>query len=232
MDPFRHDRLLLLIDLHTHSYPQSDDAFMAVDELIDTARSRGLDGVCLTDHDRFWTEAKTRELSKKHQFLVLSGSEINTDAGHVLVFGLEEYVFGLHKPNFLLGGVMVAAHPHRRRFLEDPGHVPEMREEMLETATRDRIFQMCQAVEGLNGRATPVQNSFSHDLTLRLGAKMAAGSDAHRPHQLGTAATMFEREITDLAGLIEELKAGRFRAMDLTNGHSGNPTGANGGPSG
>ncbi len=228
----------MLIDLHTHSYPQSDDAFMAVDELIDTARSRGLDGVCLTDHDRFWSENETRELSKKHQFLVLSGSEINTDAGHVLVFGLDEYVFGLHKPDFLhekvvrRGGVMVAAHPHRRRFLEDPGHVPEMREEMLETATRDRIFQMCQAVEGLNGRATPVQNSFSHDLTLRLGAKMAAGSDAHRPHQLGTAATMFERKITDLDGLIEELKAGRFRAMDLTNGHSEIPTGVNGGPSG
>ena len=144
----------MLIDLHTHSYPQSDDAFMAVDELIDTARSRGLDGVCLTDHDRFWPEAKTRELSRKHQFLVLSGSEINTDAGHVLVFGLDEYVFGLHKPLFLhekvvrRGGAMVAAHPHRRRFLEDPGHIPEMREGMLETATRDRIFQMCQAVEG------------------------------------------------------------------------------------
>ena len=26
-------------------------------------------------------------------FLVLPGSEINTDAGHILVFGLQEYVF-------------------------------------------------------------------------------------------------------------------------------------------
>ena len=224
----------MLIDLHTHSYPQSDDAFMAVDELIESAIFRGLDGVCLTDHDRFWSIDETRDLSQRHQFLVLSGSEINTDAGHVLVFGLDEYVFGLHKPGFLQekvtqrGGAMVAAHPHRRRFLEDPGHLPEIREEMLENAAKDRIFQMCQAVEGLNGRATPVQNSFSHELSLRLEAKMTAGSDAHRPHQIGTAATMFEREITDLAGLIEELKAGRFRPMDLTDGHPGIPAGANG----
>ena len=91
----------MLIDLHTHSYPQSDDAFMAVDELIDTARARGLDGVCLTDHDRFWSEAETRELSKKHQFLVLAGSEINTDAGHVLVFGLDKYLFRASQADFL-----------------------------------------------------------------------------------------------------------------------------------
>ena len=215
----------MLIDLHTHSYPQSDDAFMAVDELIDAAKSRGLDGICLTDHDRFWSLDQVDELSKRHRFLVLGGSEVNTDTGHVLVFGLQEYVFGLHKPEFLhrqvtaRGGVMIAAHPHRRRFLEDPGHLPEARAEMLAKASSDKFFLMCDAVEGLNGRATQVQNSFSQDLTQRMGARMAAGSDAHRPEQVGTAATQFERKVSDLAGLITELKAGRFRAVDLTNGH-------------
>lgn len=215
----------MLIDLHTHSYPQSDDAFMAVDELIDAAKSRGLDGICLTDHDRFWTQDQVDELSKKHGFLVLGGSEVNTDTGHVIVFGLETYVFGLHKPAFLhrqvaaCGGAMIAAHPHRRRFLEDPGHLPEARAEMLKKACSDEFFKMCDAVEGLNGRATLVQNSFSQDLTQRMGARMAAGSDAHRPEQVGTAATRFDRRVTGLADLITELKAGRFRAVDLTNGH-------------
>ena len=216
----------MLIDLHTHSYPQSDDAFMAIDELIDAARSRGLDGICLTDHDRFWTQDQVSELSKRHGLLVLGGSEVNTDTGHVIVFGLPTYVFGLHKPAFLhrqvsaRGGAMIAAHPHRRRFLEDPGHLPEAREAMLEKASRDEFFLMCDAVEGLNGRATRVQNSFSQDLTQRMGARMAAGSDAHRPEQVGTAATQFDRKVTGLADLITELKAGRFRAVDLTNGHS------------
>lgn len=214
----------MLIDLHTHSYPQSDDAFMDVHCLIESAKSQGLEGICLTDHDRFWSDEQLRDLSRKHQFLVLAGSEINTDLGHILVFGLEDYVFGLHKPDFLhrkveqRGGVMIAAHPHRRRFLEDPGHIPEAREEMLEAASRDSLFQMCVAVEGLNGRATPVQNSFSRELSDRLGAKVVAASDAHRPEQVGTAATNFHRKIHDLAGLIEELKAGRFEPQDLKNG--------------
>ena len=224
----------LLIDLHTHSYPQSDDAFMDVDVLIEAAKSNGLDGICLTEHDRFWSEEQVRSLSKKHGFLVLAGSEINTDAGHVVVFGLDDYEFGLHKPDYLhrrvtqRGGVMIAAHPHRRRFLEDPGHLPEMREEMLEAACRDPIFQMCVAVEGINGRSTAVQNGFSGELAARLGARMSAGSDAHRPGQVGTAATRFERKIEDLAGLIKELEAGRFRAQDLTGGCRDNPADSRG----
>ena len=198
---------------------------MTVDDLVDTAKSHGLDGICLTDHDWFWPMDRVRDLSRRHEFLVLPGSEINTDTGHVLVFGLDEYVFGLHKPSFLhekvveKGGVIIAAHPHRRRFLEDPGHQPEAREEMLERAYGDAFFQMCHAIEGLNGRATEVQNSFSRDLGERLGAKMCAGSDAHRLEQVGTAATQFEEKITGLADLIEQLKSGKFQPVDLSNGN-------------
>lgn len=197
---------------------------MTVDDLIDTAKSLGLDGICLTDHDWFWPLGQVEELSRKHGFLVLPGSEINTDTGHVLVFGLDEYVFGLHKPSFLRDqvvgkkGIMIAAHPHRRRFLEDPGHKPEAREEMLERARGDEFFKMCHAIEGLNGRATEVQNSFSHDLGTRLGAKMCAGSDAHRLEQVGTAATQFEEKVSSLTDLIVQLKLGRFQAVDLRNG--------------
>ena len=213
----------VLIDLHTHTYPQSDDSFMTVDDLIDTAKSHGLDGICLTDHDWFWPADRIEELSRRHGFLVLPGSEINTDTGHVLVFGLDQYVFGLHKPSFLrdkvlgIKGVMIAAHPHRRRFLEDPGHKPEARAEMLERAYGDQFFQMCHAIEGLNGRATEVQNSFSHDLGIRLGANMCAGSDAHRLEQVGTAATQFEEKVSNLADLIEQLRLGKFKAVDLRN---------------
>ncbi len=228
-----YERTPVLIDLHTHTYPQSDDSFMAVDDLIDTAKSHGLDGVCLTDHDWFWPEDQVRELSRRHEFLVLPGSEINTDTGHVLVFGLDQYVFGLHKPAFLrdkvLGvqGAMIAAHPHRRRFLEDPGHKPEVREEMLQRAYGDQFFQMCHGVEGLNGRATEVQNSFSYELGERLGAKMSAGSDAHRLEQVGTAATQFEEKITSLADLIEQLKLGKFKPVDLRNGNHSPPDSGN-----
>ena len=206
----------MLIDLHTHSYPKSDDSFVSVDDLIDRTKTLGLDGICLTDHDEFWSAEDVKVLSAKHNFLVLSGSEINTDAGHILVFGLSEYVFGLHKPAFLRQmvnkhhGVMIAAHPYRRRFLADPGKDPDARSEMLERALADDVFRMCDAIEGCNGRGKTDENSFSQDVANAFMLKATGGSDSHRLEQLGTVATRFERRIEDLDGLIAEIKAGRF----------------------
>jgi hypothetical protein len=211
----------LLIDLHTHSYPKSDDSFVSVDELIDQAKSSGLDGICLTDHDCFWSLDETRALSRRHEILVLPGTEINTDAGHILVFGLDRYVFGLHKPSFVRqlvdrrGGVIVAAHPYRRRFLEEPAQQPEARAEMLERAVDDRFFQLCDAIESINGRGSARENEFSQDLGHRLELNLTGGSDAHRLEQLGTAATRFQNPVTGLADLIEEIRHGRFEAVSL-----------------
>jgi predicted metal-dependent phosphoesterase TrpH len=225
---WKQDAAFLLIDLHTHSYPKSDDSFVEVDELIDNAKTLGLDGICLTEHDAFWAAEEVRDLSRRHEFLVLPGCEINTDTGHVIVFGLEQYIFGLHKLDFLLAsvrqrsGAMIAAHPYRRRFLEDPGKQPQARQDMLERASGDVFYQHCDAIEGINGRGTEVQNLFSQDLGDRLGANMTGGSDAHRREQLGTAATRFERRITCLDDLIRELRAGRFRAERLCNSRKGN----------
>ena len=199
---------------------------MTVDELIATAKERGLDGVCLTEHDAFWEPEQVAALSRKHAFLVLPGCEVNTDGGHILVFGLHRYTFGLHKPAFarqLVGreaGVMVAAHPYRRRFLADQ---PQDREGMLERACRDQFFRGCHAIEGVNGRGTLLENRFAQDLGSRLDIPATGGSDAHRREQLGTAATRFQRTITNLSDLIGELRAGRFQAVDLRTNPDGRP---------
>ena len=214
----------MVIDLHAHTYPKSDDSFMGVDELIEAAKAAGLDGICLTEHDAFWSTEEVYALSQKHNFLVLPGSEINTDTGHVLVFGLTQYVFGLHKLAFLramvqqAGAVVVAAHPYRRRFLEEPAQEPEARSKMLEMSSGDALFQICDAIEALNGRGTPTENRFSRDLGELLGARTTGGSDAHRVGQVGTAATDFPNSITSLEDLISELRAGRFKVTDLRDG--------------
>lgn len=211
----------MLIDLHTHSYPHSDDSFMSVDELIEGSKSLGLDGICLTDHDAFWTDEEIRDLSSKHDFLVMPGCEINTESGHVLVYGLSKYEFGMHRPEFLkasvvqAGGTMIAAHPYRRRFIEEPAEKPGVREEMLERAKGDEFFQMCQGIEALNGRGLAIQNEFSLDLGGRLSASLTAGSDAHKVEQIGTVATEFQNPISCLQDLIKELQGGRYQPVDL-----------------
>tara|TARA_B100000809_G_scaffold251139_1_gene284324 strand:+ start:329 stop:937 length:609 start_codon:yes stop_codon:yes gene_type:complete len=194
---------------------------MSVDELIERSKSLGLDAICLTDHDAFWTTEQIDDLSNSHNFLIIPGCEINTEAGHVLVFGLSKYEFGMHKPEFLqacvdkAGGAMIAAHPYRRRFIEEPAEKPGVREEMLERAGGDEFFQMCQGLEALNGRGLSIQNQFSLDLGGMLSVSMTAGSDAHKVEQIGTVATEFERPVSCLADLIKELQAGRFHPVDL-----------------
>jgi len=194
---------------------------MSVDELIEGSKSLGLDGICLTDHDTFWTDDEVRNLSIKHNFLVLPGCEINTESGHVLVFGLGKYEFGMHRAEFLqatvekAGGAMIAAHPYRRRFLEEPAERPGARDEMLERASGDGFFGMCQGIEALNGRGLTIQNEFSHELGDILNTNMTAGSDAHKVEQIGTVATDFQRPVSCLKGLIRELRCGRYQPVDL-----------------
>ena len=212
----------MLIDLHNHTYPKSDDSFMSADELVDAAKSAGLDGLCITEHDEFWPYDEASRLSRRHGILVLPGSEINTDAGHVLAFGLTRYRFGMHKPSFLraeadsLGGVLIAAHPYRRRFLKEPGADPVVRAEMLQRAVSDPHFQLFDAIESLNGRGLPPENLFSEDLRSRLALPGVAGSDAHRTNQIATVATQFQRRIATLADLIQEIRAGRVAPVNLT----------------
>ena len=213
----------MLIDLHNHTYPKSDDSFMSPDELVDAARFAGLDGVCITEHDDFWSWDDVANLSKRHGILVLPGSEINTDAGHVLVFGLSRYRFGMHKPSFLraeadsLGAVLIAAHPYRRRFLKEPGSDPAVRADMLTRAVADPQFRNFDSIESHNGRGAPEENRFAVDLGRRLALPGVAGSDAHRVHQVGTAATRFQRRIESLEDLIAEIQAGRTEPVALSS---------------
>lgn len=212
----------MLIDLHAHTYPKSDDSFVSVDELVDSARQSGLDGICLTEHDEFWPADAARELTRRHGILVLPGSEINTDAGHVLVFGLHQYKFGMHKPTFLRdeadrnGAVLIAAHPYRRRFLAEPGEDPAVRSEMLHRALSEEAFRLFDAVESRNGRGKESENLFAEDLRRGLTLPGTGGSDTHDLRQMGTAATLFERRISSLEELIAELRAGRMRAVNLS----------------
>ena len=211
----------MIIDLHTHSFPRSDDSFVGPDELIEKAKSIGLDAICFTEHDYFWDANSIRDLSARHDFLVLSGSEINTDSGHVLVYGLTEYRFGMHKVHVLheltrkAGGALIAAHPYRRRFLPEHAHKPDYYQQMIDDACADPVFGVCDAVEGINGRATEGETKFSLDLSVQLEMRTVGGSDAHRLHTLGSAATEFHRRVDSVETLVQEIKAGRFHHLAL-----------------
>ncbi|MGI8552127.1 MAG: CehA/McbA family metallohydrolase [Dehalococcoidia bacterium] len=210
----------MLIDMHAHTWPRSHDSVLSPDDLVERAKRAGLDAICFTEHDTLWDEHSIKEICERHNFLVLAGVEISTDDGHILTFGIDRYVFGMHRSRDLAHhvdqheGTMVAAHPYRRQM---PWHVRDQEEydRALERAAQNPAYQYVTALEELNGRGTDRENAFSKRLCGLMGMPGTAGTDSHEIVDIGKCATYFEREIADERDLIRELKAGRFYAVDL-----------------
>lgn len=213
----------MLIDLHSHTWPKSHDSVLNPDDLVVRAKNAGLDAICFTEHDTVWDQREIEEMRAKHDFLVLAGVEISTDDGHILAFGIDRYVFGMHRAPELAGyveqggGVMVAAHPYRRQMPWFTSSEDKY-EAALEKAGRNPAYEYCDALEALNGRGSDKENEFSRRLCERLEMPGTAGTDSHAIGDIGKCATYFEREIEDERQLIEEIKAGRFYSVDLRTG--------------
>ena len=211
----------MIIDIHTHTYPTSVDSLLTSDELVDEAKRIGLDGICITDHDGFWDHDEVFEISKRHDFLVLPGCEVTTEDGHLLVYGLWKYIFGMHRAGFVKelvdseGGAIVVAHPYRRTYRKHADTGPAAYYEMLERATKNQVFGMVDAVEVFNGRGSREENAFSHEMASRFDLPGTGASDAHILEDLGTFATEFQRRVSSLEDLIAELRAGRFSPIVL-----------------
>lgn len=213
----------MLIDLHAHTWPRSHDSVLNPDDLIVRAKAAGLDAIAFTEHDTVWDQKSIDELRAKHNFLVLAGVEISTDDGHILAFGIDKYVFGMHRSRELAsyaeraGGVLVAAHPYRRQMPWFSRSEDEY-QNALEKASRNPAYQYCRALEEQNGRGSDKENEFSRRLCKLMNLPGTAGTDSHAISDIGKCATLFHREIHDERELIEELKAGRFEAVDLRSG--------------
>ena len=211
----------MIIDIHTHTYPTSDDSSQTPEQLIKLSKAAGLDGICLTDHDGFWNPKDVEELGKDHDFLVIPGCEVTTEEGHLLVYGLEEYIFGMHKSKFVrdlvteAGGAIVVAHPYRRVYRENAPQDPKSYDEMIERALRNDVFDLVEAVETRNGRGTKKENEFSENIAEELNLPMTGASDAHKIDEIGTFATRFSDNVRCLADLIKALKSGYYQPIDI-----------------
>ncbi len=210
----------MLIDLHTHTFPFSQDSYVSPDDLVERSKQAGLDGICLSEHDCLWDPEAVIELGRRHDFLVLPAIEVTTEDGHMLCYGLDRYKGMYRSPSLALAvreanAAVVGAHPFRGQMPWNITAGEEVIAEAIEQAARTPAYAFCCALERINSRSSPHENAFSARLCDFMAIPGTAGTDAHQISDIGKCATEFDRRIESIEDLIEELKAGRFRPLSL-----------------
>ena len=203
----------MLLDIHVHTTAYSPCSIMSPDGLMEAARKAGLNGVCITEHNKVWRSEDAAGLSERHGLVVLRGMEVTTTGGDILVFGLEEEPGAMLTPAALMkkvkaaGGVAVAAHPFRGFLLFGFGSLSMKVEDAMENPT----FAQVHGLEVCNGRVTADENAFALKVAQTMGLLAIGGSDAHEPESVGRCAMEFEDWIENEQQLVAALLSGRYR---------------------
>jgi predicted metal-dependent phosphoesterase TrpH len=194
------------IDLHCHSW-YSADGVSSPEELIASAKARGLDGFAITDHNtceayRYMVDQglASRDGSPVGGFLVVPGVEVSTAEGHLLCLGVvlsgrlkgtpaAEICSRVHA----LGGIAIPAHPYDY-------FRAGIRESVLDGLEIDglEVFNSATTLKRCNERALEYARA--------RGLPMTAGSDAHHEAAIGTAYTELDAQEWSVKGVLDQIR--------------------------
>jgi predicted metal-dependent phosphoesterase TrpH len=189
-------------DLHVHTCI-SPCSVLEPEDILRHARTRGLDGVCITDHDTMAIVSHLAEGVQADGLVVVFGMEYATLDGDFLLFGpFEDLEPGLPATELLLlveamSGVAVAAHPFRLNRM------------VSEFVLNQRL---CSHIEAINGRNSEIENLQVDRWRRRYSFHECGGSDAHSLDELGRVVTSFDTPVRSRSELIHALRRGLCRA--------------------
>ncbi|MGO9450206.1 MAG: PHP-associated domain-containing protein [Candidatus Binataceae bacterium] len=208
-----------ILDLHTHS-EASEDSRAPVEAYLNWIKlrhvERPLDGIVLTEHRQFNRDADYRHFEDKFGVMVLRASEVETNYGHVLVYGVNADILGrfdfanirLDAQELIdevarLGGIAVPCHPGRPNI------------GLYEHYASKAALKNVVAVEVLNGGSRKGEDERSAELVERYGYRAVGGSDSHLVSLIGMCATRFAADIRSVDDLVRELKGGAYEPVDF-----------------
>jgi predicted metal-dependent phosphoesterase TrpH len=211
----------VILDMHVHT-SASDDSTATIEgyiELILAYRHiHPFDGFILTEHRTYTPGLHLQKYWDEFGVLVLQGVEMDTNLGHLLVYGLNERVLAhidvtkrMHDGRRIipeltkLGAVAAPSHPFRESVF---GTI--MERDITEVAGV-RIIESC------NGQNRHKQNERAAALATQHDLRRLGGSDAHylSPKWFLTCATEFDDTITSTPELVEALRYGTYRPLEL-----------------
>lgn len=159
------------IDFHVHT-SKSFDSLANVKSIVRVAKSKGLDAICVTDHD-VYTEFENLALP------VFRGCEITTDVGDLLGVFIkspvksgkwQDVVLEVHKQ----GGLVILPHPYNHHTLSS------------------ELIRSVDAIEVYNSRVKPELNKKAFELAKKYDKPTVASSDAHFASDVGNSYTIVD----------------------------------------
>lgn len=174
-----------------------------VELLLEQAQAVGLDALAVTDHDEIAASKEAAALAPDYGLIGIPGTEITTDAGHVLALGIRDRI-PPHRPfeDTLdrireAGGIAIAPHPFQK---SRSGVGPNVSPTALARV---------DAIEVYNSRLlTGRGNRRAREFAERYGLPMTAGSDAHIAEMVGQAVTLIDAD-RRLESIIQAIADGR-----------------------
>jgi len=207
----------VILDLHAHSI-KSDDGRAKVANYCQwiAARDIPIDGFVLTEHRQFDFESDYSELAEKFGITILKGAEVETEYGHVLVFGVTEALtreFDFTNIHLNLADVIAGAEKHGA--VAVPCHPGRVRVGMSAHIEEFGVPEGVKIVETFNGGSRGSEDEIAQSMAAELNYRGIGGSDAHIVSHIGRCATRFDVAISNEDELVVALKSGEFEALNL-----------------
>ena len=207
----------MILDLHTHSI-KSDDGRAKVENYCQWIRSKEIpiDGFVLTEHRQHDFESDYASLAEKHSLVILKGSEVETEYGHVLVFGVTESLtqtFDFSSINLILESVIETCEAHGA--VAVPCHPGRPRVGMFAHTEELGVPNGVKIVEIFNGGSRDNEDQIAIDNAEDLGYQGIGGSDSHIVSHIGRCGTAFTNDINTMADLVSALQTGEFKAINF-----------------
>ena len=84
----------MLVDMHLHECTYSTDSFLHLEEIVSIARQKGLDAICITDHDSMGLRERAEAYSREIGYSIFVGVEFFSLWGDITAWGID----GLYRP--------------------------------------------------------------------------------------------------------------------------------------
>ena len=79
----------MLVDMHLHECTYSTDSFLHLKEIVSIARQKGLDAICITDHDSMGLRERAEAYSREIGYPIFVGVEFFSLWGDITAWGID-----------------------------------------------------------------------------------------------------------------------------------------------